>query len=86
MRRTVYKKISGGGVSTEIIIGNIYRPPKYLNEHYLSFIYEFSQLVSRLQTNNAEVILAGYFNVNLLQINEKRLFMFSQFFDGLQKK
>ena len=60
---------------------NIYRPPKDLNEHYLSFINEFSQLLSHLQTNNAEVILAGDFNINLLQINEKRLF--SQFFDGL---
>ena len=23
-------------ISKEIIIGNIYRPPKYLNEHYLT--------------------------------------------------
>ena len=42
-------KISGNGISKEIIIGNIYRPPKDLNEHYLSFINEFSQLLSRLQ-------------------------------------
>ena len=62
-------KISGDGISKEIIIGNIYRSPKDLNEHYLSFINEFSQLLSCLQTNNAEVILAGDFNINLLQIN-----------------
>ena len=30
-------KISGDGISKEIIIGNIYRPPKDLNEHYSSF-------------------------------------------------
>ena len=76
-------KISGDGISKEIIIGNIYRPPKELIEHYLSFINDFSQLLSRLQTNNAEVILAGDFNINILQINEKRLFIFSQLFDGL---
>ena len=81
MGRTAYKKISGDGISKEIIIGNIYRPPKYLNEHNLSFINECSQLVSCLQKNNTEVILAGDFNINLLQINEKRLF--SKFFDGL---
>ena len=72
------KKISGDGISKEIIIDNIYRPPK---EHYLSFINEFSQLLSCLQTNIAEDILAGDFYINILHINEKRLF--SQFFDGL---
>ena len=74
-------KISGDGISKEIIIGNIYRPPKESIEHYLCFINDFSQLLSRLQTNNAEVILAGDFNINILQINEKRIF--SQFEDGL---
>ena len=61
-------EISGDGISKEIIIGNIYRPPKDLNEHYLSFINEFSQLLSCL---HAEVIFAGDFNIDLLQINEK---------------
>ena len=45
-----------------IIIGNIYKPPKESNNK------------SRLNMSQSNLILAGDFNINLLQIKERNLF------------
>ena len=64
-----------------LTIGNIYRPPKILNEHINAFINEFSSVVASLGDSNNELIFAGDFNINLLKINDNEVY--SNFFDTL---
>ena len=74
-----YIQVHGGGLSKKIIIGNIYRPPKDLNENEIFFTYELSQVLSHFEVLNADTIIAGDTNINLLKILEKEAF--SDFFD-----
>ena len=73
-------KIYGGGLNKEILICNIYRPPKDLNADYRQFIDEFSKFIDSIGEKN-EVIITGDFNINLLKIYERELF--SEFLDTL---
>ena len=54
-----------------IILGNVYRPPKDINENYQTFIDEFANKLVYLNNNRNEVIIAGYYNFDLLNINGK---------------
>ena len=72
--------ISGGGLPNEIIICNVYRPPRDLNSDYRKFIDEFSEFLEEIENKN-EIIIIGDFNINLLKINERELFC--EFFDNL---
>ena len=74
-------KVNGGNLSKTLTIGNIYRPPKILNEHINAFINEFSSVVASLGDSNNELIFAGDFNINLLKINDNEVY--SNFFDTL---
>ena len=74
-----YIQVHGGGLSKKIFIGNIYRPPKGLNENYNFFTYELSQVLSHFEVLDADTIIAGDTNINLLKILEKEAF--SDFFD-----
>ena len=75
-------QITGGGLSQPVIIGNIYRPPRPSKENYNKFINEFSTVISTLPCHqNNSVILAGDYNINMLQINEQE--HCSTFFDML---
>ena len=65
----------GGGLSKQLIIGNIYRPPKDLNDNYKQFTYELSQVLSDFEMLNADTIIAGDTNINLLKILEKEAFI-----------
>ena len=69
-----YIQVHGGGLSKKIIIGNIYRPPKDLNENYKNFTYELSQVLSHFEALNADTIIASDTNINLLKILEKEAF------------
>ena len=64
-----------------VVIGNIYRPPRDININYQIFIRELTPILSAFEKRNAEVILAGDFNIDLLQVNQKSIF--SEFFDLL---
>ena len=68
-------------MAKSLIIGNIYRPPKILNEQINAFITEFSSVAATLGDSNNELIIAGDFNINLLKINENDVY--SNFFDTL---
>ena len=57
-----------------LILGNIYRPPRDLNENYEQFINEFIPVLNNLGNYNKEVIIAGDFNIDLLKIREKPIF------------
>ena len=59
-------------------IGNIYRPPRTCNKNITKLIDEFSSVLSSLENSNNNLIIAGDFNINLLKINENRIY--SDFF------
>ena len=67
-------KVNGGNLSKTLTIGNIYRPPKTLNEHINAFINEFSSVVASLGDSNNELIFAGDFNINLPKINDNEVY------------
>ncbi len=69
----------GDFLSKSILLGNIYRATLYLNEHYTAFINEFKPHLSRLESNNTEVMIVGDFNINLLKLNTTPLI--SDYFD-----
>ncbi len=69
----------GENLNKPINIVNIYRPPNDLLDSYNELIKELSAVLSTLQNNNNEVLVAGNFNINLLQINDRNVF--SEYFD-----
>ena len=76
-----FVKITGGGLTNELMIGNIYRPPRDLNKNYKQFIEELTPMLSLCEKDNSEMIITGDFNINLLKINEREIF--GEFFDTL---
>ena len=58
-------------LSRPIILGNIYRRPLELVDNYTQFTNEISLHLSRMESSNTDVILAGDYNINLLKINDK---------------
>ena len=64
-------KVTGRGLPKEIIIGNIYRPPRMLHDQIRQFINELTVLMTNIENKN-EVILAGDYNLNMLKIKRKR--------------
>ena len=72
-------QVKGGCLRKEIIVGNIYRPPRTLREQTKQFINEFTSLVQDLDNTNFNIVLAGDYNLNLLKINENEICC--EFFD-----
>ena len=64
-----------------VVIGNIYRPPRDIKINYQTFIGGLTPILSAFEKRNAEVFLAGDFNIDLLQVNRKSIFC--EFFDLL---
>ena len=54
-----------------VIIGNVYRPPRDLLENYNTFIIELGRVLRDL---GGDVIISGDFNIDLLKIQEKAIF------------
>lgn len=71
----------GNHLSKPIILGNIYRRPVDLLDNYTQFITELSTNLSKLESNNTDVIIAGDYNINLLKVNEKPII--AEYFDML---
>ena len=61
-----------------LTLGNIYRPPRDLNENYVNFTEEFTNCLRKLK---GEVLIAGDFNIDLLKVNERAIF--SDYFDTI---
>ena len=61
------------------ILRNIYIPPCELNDNYSLFNNELNLVLSQLNNINGEVILAGDYNIDLININTKQTI--SEFFD-----
>ena len=64
-----------------LILGNIYRPPRDINENYETFIEELTPTLDKLNKRKTEVVIAGDYNIDLLKINEKAIL--SEYFDML---
>ena len=47
-----------------VILGNIYRPPRDINENYRQFIDELTTVLTKLERSHSDVIIAGYFNIH----------------------
>ena len=67
----LFIEVSGKGLKKTVLIGNVYRPPRNTNNGYQSFINEFTPILSHLDKWNSEIILAGDYNIDQLQINRK---------------
>ena len=74
-------EISGGGLQKNIVIGNVYRPPRDVLENYQAFIKEFTDVIAPYDKSKKELIVAGDTNINLLKINERNIY--GEFFDSL---
>ena len=61
-----------------LTLGNIYRPPRELIENYKNFIKEFDNIVCTL---NGELIIAGDFNIDLLQIDSRNII--NEYFESI---
>ena len=74
-------KVSGGGLPNSTVILNLYRPPKPGNDILKKFIEELTPVLEFIERQNANLILAGDTNINLLKMHENR--MYCDFFDLL---
>ena len=68
-----FVEISGNGLNKNIILGNIYRPPRNLIEIIRTFNEELSYILTSMDHNNSEIFLTGDYNINLLSINDKEI-------------
>ena len=66
-------------ISTEIF--NLYRPPKPGNDILKEVIEELTPVLECIERQNANIILAGDTNINLLKMHEN--IMYCDFFDVL---
>ena len=55
----------------KITIGNIYKPPNNLKQRQEKFISDLNVILKHFNNKNKECIIAGDFNLNLLDINRK---------------
>ena len=70
-------KVKGDTLTNPFIICNVYRPPISMIPVLREFLNELApvqSVVNSLDTPNHNVILAGYFNINLLKVNENLLY------------
>ena len=74
-------QIAGDTMNKNIILGNIYRPPRESNDNYSDFFEELKTMLSNYEHTNSELILTGDTNINLLKVNEKE--KCGEFFDIL---
>ena len=68
--------------SKELIIGNLYKPPKdNSRENIMTFTSEIENVLAELRDKNSEVLLAGDYNINLLQLETRETY--EDFFDNM---
>ena len=67
-------EISGNLLEKQILIGNIYRPPKHLFNNYCNLIEQLTTVFEALQNINCEAVIAGDMNMDLFKLNELTIF------------
>ena len=61
-------EITLSAMNKKIILGNIYRPPKNVNDNYKTFTEGLKPIIAHLGKQKSEVLIAGDFNIDLLKI------------------
>ena len=64
----LFIEIEGKQLSENVVIGNMYRPPRDRNEHYQSFINEIDPVLTTLGNFKCKIILTGDLDINLLNV------------------
>ena len=64
-------EITSNMLSRKIILGNVNRRHRETSTDHKTFIDEFSPILAQLEQSHSEVIIAGDFNINLLDIKTK---------------
>jgi hypothetical protein len=67
---TQFIELSSKLLKKKMIIGNVYRLPRYLNSNYTSFTAEFADVLKTFENSQSEIIISGDYNINLLKVNE----------------
>lgn len=72
----IFVKITDTDIKSDVIVGNIYRPPRNNNnnETISQFLLELDPLINELSQENNDILISGDFNIDLLKINERALF------------
>ena len=64
-------EISGGTLAKNIILGNIYRPPRNTVNDYNIFTRVFTGALEYLENFGPEILIAGDYNINLLDVHNR---------------
>ena len=77
----LFVNIMNNQTESRIIVGNIYKPPRNNNNNanIECFINEIAPVLKILNDNGCDVALAGDYNINLLQLEERQ--KYCDFFD-----
>ena len=65
----LFIEISYPEINKPIIVGSVYRPPRHLIADKTSFVNEFNDVISSIQSQNKYILVAGDFNLNFLKVN-----------------
>ena len=70
------KSIKGTGHNKDVIVGTIYKPPKdnYNVENINTFTTEIENVIHELDRRNSEILIAGDYNINLLNLDVRQAF------------
>ena len=79
----LFVSIKATGHNKDVIVGNIYKPPKdnYNIENINTFTTEIENVIHELDRRNSEILIAGDYNINLLNPGVRQAF--SDFFDSM---
>ena len=74
----LFVSIKGTGHNKDVIVGNIYKPPKdnYNIENINTFTTEIENVIHELDSRNSEIIIAGDYNMNLLNLDVRQAFSY----------
>ena len=70
----IFLEISSENLAKNIILGNIYRPPRDKNEDIRKFLDEYCGALAKIKEKKCDVILVGDFNIDLLKIRNRDIF------------
>ena len=79
----LFVSIKGTRHNKDIIVGNIYKPPKdnYNIENINALTTDIENVIQELNRKNSEILIAGDYNINLLNLDMRQAF--SDFFDSM---
>lgn len=81
----LFLEIADEEANIRTVVGNIYKPPRNNNnaENIQTFINEITPLLEETNRRNANTLIVGDYNINLLKINE--VAHFAEFFDKMSE-